>query len=325
MTISQWHGGQFPARDADAGGTIAIEPGSDVMVVGPVQQQSRSVAFGPLALHTRSGATASLDEITFHTTASDSVLSDLLATLGLASLGTVVAGTTPDSWTGTRRGFLAAGAAAAGLVAAGDRARAATDEDTTYTVADIGVLDNPEGLEIDIMSAIDSALPADHTFGVTVGDDYRGELVPGSQEPLVVPPGETGVVTVETEASIPAWTTLLGDLDDPEYHWSGSLETAPDETTDTTLTLTTDPMIVDRVAAAGGDDTVLTVAGASIPHRDERTGTERGTWAIETVDSDPALQYRLGSSPPHGTSWRVDVHVSTVTEVRDDVRRARST
>lgn len=215
----------------------------------------------------------------------------------------------------SRRTVLVGAAALVGLTG---RARAQTQ----YPIAEMEIgtgsgvsrAANPQGATIRLTDRANNVLPSDSEYDVLREGDVIGSFGPESHS-LSIPPGRVGRLEIKPPEldSGYQWPSL----GEEPVEYDVSLSRPPTEyDTGDTITLTAETALVEPVAAAGGDDTVVTIGEESIAHADE-DDDPAGEWQVAGGE----LRYTVGEEPPAATTATVTANASTMTEITDDTAR----
>lgn len=199
------------AFSTPTGGQIAIPPGSEVTVPGPIRQLSSGVTFGPLAVMPKTTEPVGIKRLAFPKwrRAKAANINDCCE-MGAVATGSVavasVTGPSDSSQDGmprnnsgvSRRGFLAG----AGLVFGG----AALEADPSYARnqyyphLELELSENSGGVTLDLVEATASSGEMAPSHDVHLDGTRIGRLRVGAGEGVLIPADHTGHVTVQSRS-----------------------------------------------------------------------------------------------------------------------------
>lgn len=212
----------------------------------------------------------------------------------------------------TRRGVIAAGALVVGAGALADGVRAGDFEESTVAAFDL--VENPQGVQLGVVEAVEGHLPAGQTYYVDVDGRSRGTFEPADGERFTLNPGIGGRVEVRSADTVGPLKSLYADLlADDTVKYQG-VEAAGLTTGGTFADragkriVLNDHILADAVKTAGADETALRIEGQDVPHADESADNGIGYWHVQGTE----LLYTAGSSAPDARLFDVTINESAL-------------
>lgn len=296
-------------------GGVMVPQKAEWHAIDPVTLPPDGVAVGGVWLQSGAGGVVHIEDLEFKASASPFSFGGFdLPFLSVAG-GLGVAAVRDDEVSVSRREALAGGAALLGLGAVATEAAA---EETTLTVIEFKVTENPRGLHVELVGSVGSILPPDRRYQLLHEGTVRDEFSPNSPA-ATLHPGRTGTVEILTPADKTIWHELQAMVpgDSPVSYQVTLPQPASQYDVGAEVTVASDSALVQPVKEAGGSETVVALGDMSIPHKSERALANPGVWFV----SDGALIYRVGEDAPDQRAFAVAAGVSSVREMQDDLSR----
>jgi len=306
------------------GGDLVLDAEKPMRAPDGLELSQTGAAFGPLEISAYPGSTARIGGLEF--LEQQSFLDTLFGSgAGEGLFGTAVAVGSAErdrdrtNNTATRRDVLKA--AGLGVTAAASTGVAAAQTtESYYRKAQFETTENPEGIRVRVFDRAESYLPPDTAYYTYVnGQDYGrfaaatdagyGDILPTKEGNIMVGPEGSGSFLEALRADK---TVIYDGISLPK--------STTEAQTGEKLVLSTNDILVEAVQRVGGDETMLSLNGESIPERSEDIESTLGYYGV----SDDRLVYIVGREPPAATSAKLTIYADRSDELLDDISRGVS-
>lgn len=308
-----------------SGGDVVIAPDADVYPTPPVFASPHGVGLGPLEIQVLPQTKLGIKRLEYlpEQGGGDGEASPWFAGLPfLAPAADPSVDEDDDETEMYRRDVIASAGAAAGLLALSSGTASADSE--TLDVVEMEIDKNEAGFRLTIAPFVDSVLPESQVYGVAVNGSEVGTMVGNGEDGVSISQGVTGTVTLYTDADEPLYANIKSLLERDVLKWNYSLDSPADSyPAGKEITLSKHPVVTEALAKAGAEASLCEVGETSIPHASE-PDDEVGSYGVTEVGGQKATVLTVGSEAPSKSSVELQIRVSDVDELLDDIQRRLS-
>lgn len=293
--------------ESEGGSSIAV---TNVQLPGDLRGvQGDGIGLGALRLTSWAESTTVIEGLTF-----EQADSSWLPWLMAGGVAGTAANRDPDDEeeavdrrSFSRRGLIATIGAATFFVGKST----AQSDDTTYNVASFDLIQNLRGVKVDIDVGVANWLEGeDVEFFLTASGQSVGSFHP-SEPGKTINPGTNGTVELESDTALSLIEELIAKADSEDkvvFEFRPQDTSFAEETVDSEIELSSEPVVVESVEAAEPSEVVLKMNGTIIPHTDESGSKPAGEWFVRDKTS---LMFVVGPETPDTSLVEVQANVGT--------------